>query len=246
MGQQGAQGNDPPDGSQGSGAPEGFTEEQLSILNRMMTGRLKDFAKSQTKSIEDLVTKALEPISGVLEKLTAGNPGGDANDKDKPKTPPGDINEHPVVKGLTKRLAELEQASKAREDELAAEKAKVKDKELRQELSSHLAKAGISGTFAEHAIGYLVDSKKLVSYDEDGNMVFKDTKGSVDLKTGITSWAKSEDGKLYQPPRGAGGSGERPTGAGAAGNRPNGQSGTVSEQEIGNALAGLMGGSISQ
>ena len=53
--------------------------------------------------------------------------------------------------------------------------------------------------------------KGRVKYDDIGDLVWVDDDGDeVSLKAGVAEWAKTDDAKLYLPPRGASGSGDQP------------------------------------
>ena len=65
---------------------------------------------------------------------------------------------------------------------------------------------------ARHALGVLVDAERRVRWADDGeSLLFRtETHDELELGAGLREWLKTEDAKLYLPPRGAAGSGDRP------------------------------------
>jgi hypothetical protein len=210
--QSGASGEPNPPG--GSEQTEALTEERVTALfndlfNKSFKARSEQLEKKLTKTLEDSIGKLSE---GLVEKLKEQTPATPApGEEGKPKST--DPKESAEYRGLLKRLADMEEREKQRVAELESERAKVRDKELRGALGEVLNKHGVTGIYNDNAIGRLVDSKKLVAYDEDGSIVFKDGDGVLDLESGVKSWVASEEGKLYTPPRNANGSGDGPRGA---------------------------------
>ena len=194
---------------QGEGdAPKYVTEEQL---NRAISARFADFQKKVVKEVE----LALAPIATKLEDLgkrepAAGTPpaGGDAGTKS--------IEDHPVVKGLQKQLADMQRQGAELKAERDAEKQKVRDSKLRNALGEVLTKGGINAKHVSKAVGQLVDVEKRVRFSDDDSdaLVFREDTGDVDFGTGLKGWLKTEDAKLYMPPSGTHGSGDRSDGKG--------------------------------
>ena len=110
-------------------------------------------------------------------------------------------------------------AMKAEIDKMKAEKAelvaKERDGSLRKFLNQELSKAGVRPEMIKHAIATLVDSDKTVGYTSDeyaqdkDRMVFKSKSGEEDLTTGLKNWIRSDEGKVFLPPKGAQGSGDK-------------------------------------
>jgi hypothetical protein len=200
----------PAQSGQGEGGePKYVTEEQL---NRAISARLGDFGKKIEKSIsESLATTLTAKLDELKASITA--PGtGDGTSKDPPKG--GDVENSPLVKGLQKQLDDQKAAVLAMKNERDAEKARSRDQVLRTKLSEDLTRGGIDPTRVRQAVGILVDVEKRVRFadDEGDELVFKDTTGDVDLATGLKGWLKSDDAKIFLPPRGTQGSGDRSQG----------------------------------
>jgi hypothetical protein len=198
------------------GDPSGEAPKYASIDDvKALARRFDAFAAESKKASGDIVAA----LSAKLEELTASAAlapasAPAADDKTGAHGPGQSIEDHPTVKGLLKRIAEVEGRAKTAEDTAAAEKARARDGDMRRRLADALAGHGIDGARAKHAVGFLVDAQKLVRLGEDNeSIVFKDAdSGDVDLATGLKAWIKTEDGKLYKPPSGAAGSGDRPFG----------------------------------
>lgn len=192
----------------GDDAPKYVTEEQL---NRAISARLGDFQKKIEKSISESFATTL---GAKLDEFKASivAPTGSGDPKDPPKG--GDVENSPLVKGLQKQLAAQEASVAAMKAERDAEKARARDQVLRTKLAEDLTKGGLDPRYVKNAVGHLVDVEKRVRFvdDESEDVVFKDSTGDVDLGTGLKSWVKSDDAKIYLPPRGTQGAGDRSAG----------------------------------
>jgi hypothetical protein len=100
---------------------------------------------------------------------------------------------------------QLENIQKERDTEVSNRR----NLELRNSVKENLLKAGVSPAMVKAAMAVLVDSDKVVGYDEADQIVFKSATGDMDLASGLKTWAKSEEGKAFVAPRGAIGSGEK-------------------------------------
>lgn len=205
-----SQGNPAPQAGQGESgdAPKYVTEEQL---NKAITARLRDFEKKVGETIKTSVDGIAPQLDQLLEtKLSALKPQGDGKPQnaDPAKV---DIESHPFVKGLLKRLDESDKRTKAIEADRDAERARAQDADLRRQLGDALAKRGIPADRIRQAIGLLVDAEKRVGRDGDA-LVFNEKDGAVDLDTGVDRWVKGDDAKIFLPPRGTSGSGDRGAG----------------------------------
>jgi hypothetical protein len=203
------QGNDPPQGSQGNGAPGSISLEDV---NKAITARFSAYEKKLdtkfTESFGGFETKLTELLGQKLEELKPKAPDGD----NKPAQTSSNIEEHPQFRGLQKQLSEVKNKLEAQQKAAEAERAKARDVTLRQRVTERLVEGGIDGTRAKHALGYLVDAEKRVRFADDkaDSIVFADANGeALDLETGLKGWLSSDEAKLYLPPRGAAGSGER-------------------------------------
>lgn len=221
---------------QGAGDPPKYvTEEQL---NRAISARLGDFGKKIEKSISESLATTLTAKFDELKSSFAPSGTGGGDSKDPAKA--GDIENHPLVKGLQKQVNDQKIATERMQQERDAEKARARDQVLRTKLADDLTKGGIDPTRVRHAVGILVDVEKRVRFadDEGDELVFKDTTGDVDLATGLKGWLKGEDAKIFLPPRGTQGAGDRSQG------RPpqNGQQ----PPSVGGALLGMARGVMGE
>jgi len=231
-----------------------LTEDQTKAVNdivsKAMGARLKDFEKKQAKSLEEfgatLASKVSESVlAAVGEKLA----------ETKPVEPPAGgeprklAEDDPIVKGLRKQVEQLTKQSQDREAAEKAAAAQVKASKLREKLTVALSKHGIEGLRASNAVAVLIDAHKRVNWEGDDSeaLTFKDESGDiVDIATGLQSWVSSDEGKLYAPPRGAVGSGERGTGRNGSqvnGSVNNGKQ--PSTTELGQGLASVFGIPVS-
>lgn len=230
------------DPSQGTGSqsqqgtgdePKYVTEEQL---NRAITARLSEFSSKFKKDIGETISKSIDGIAPNLdklldEKLQALKPATDGKGKE-PDPKAIDIENHPTVKGLLKRLDESEKRTKSIEGERDTERARARDVDLRKRLSDLLAAKGIPADRLTHVVGYLVDAQKRVRWNDDfSDVVFREKDGDVDLETGASGWLKGDEAKIYLPPRGTSGSGDR-----GGGKRPAGQQQGHQRGALGQAL----------
>lgn len=239
----------PNDANRDSQASGGLTEDQAKAVNDIVSkaigSRFKDFetkqAKAQEKFGENLTATFTATLAQFGEKLDSFKPDPGKGDGKDPKAPEN-LDEHPRVKGLLKTVEKLEKLNLEREQREAQTAAALKDSKLREKLSGLLSQHGIEGARAQHATGYLVDASKRVAWSEDGEtLTFKDDSGDlVDAATGLKSWASSEDGKLYAPPRQASGSGERGQSRQASLGTSNGGK-APSTQELGAGLSAAFG-----
>ena len=197
-------------------------------VKKLREGLVKEIAASFTSEIASLKEE--------LASLKAAP----AKEAEKPSAHAVDS---PEFKGLQKQIAELKaENEKSRASQHAAD-ARSRDIALRQKLGEELSKHGVDAARARHAVGYLVDANKQVRWSDDGETaVFRDADNQeIDLSTGLKSWVKSDDGKLYLPPRGASGSGDRGGGNPAGGVKPN----TIQRGDLGRALLASFGGGSS-
>ncbi len=206
------QGHAAPQAVQGQGdeTPKFVTEEQL---NKAITARFKGLEDKVQKSFGDSFSSFSEKlrteIAALLPPTPEAKPEGDKKkDGDRAGA------EGPELRSLKEQVARLTKLADDARSERDTERTKSRDASLRQTLAHTLAHAGIEGVRARHAIGLLVDSEKRVRYaDQSDAVVFRRADHEeVPLDEGLGEWLKSEDAKLYLPPRNAGGSGDRPGG----------------------------------
>lgn len=223
------------DNAQGSDdAPKTVTEEQL---NKAITARLNAFEKKMKDSfsatLQEFGTNFDSLLGSKLEELVGRQSAGAEKQK-------GNVEDDPKYNTLLKKMKDLEKSNEEIQQRAAAETAKARDIKLRQTLAEELARNGVDNSRARHAIGYLVDSEKRVRYEDDGEgLVFTDEDGTdVDLGAGIRAWAKSDEAKMYLPPRGTVGSGDRPPANGKT--NTNGK-GPPDKAQAANMLAEVLG-----
>lgn len=219
------QGTPAPPGQGESDAPKYVTEEQL---NRAITSRFNEFHKKIEKGLET----ALGGVTAKLEELTKQPPPG---------MPPGQgsgdgartIEDHPIVKGLQKQLGDLTKNLETAKAERDAEKQTTREIALRQKVGEALTAGGVDPKFVKQAVGYLVDAEKRVRFAEDSDeLVFRDGTTDFDFGTGVKTWLKGDEAKIYMPARGTQGSGDRGHGK----QTPNGPQQPPS---VGRALLGM-------
>lgn len=191
------QGTGAPEASQGNETPKGLSSEDM---NRAITARFKAFESKLDKMFE--------------EKLSAFAPKSEQHQETQQQSQQSQggapkLEELPEFRALAKKTEKLQELLSQAQKERDAEKAHARDVKLRTELAQHLAEAGIEGSRAKHAVGFLIDAEKRAFWEGDA-IAFKDANGDpLPLSEGVKSWLSSEDAKLYLPPRGAAGSGER-------------------------------------
>lgn len=184
------QGNGAPEAPHGD-APKGITSDEV---NRAITARFKAF--------ESRIDKLFE------ERFSALAPPKNAEDEPKEKSSKG-LDEHPEFQKLARQTQRLQEQLAQAQKERDAEKAHARDVKLRTELANMLADAGIDGARGKHAVGYLVDADKRVVWDGDAIAFRGSDNELLPVGEGLKSWLSTDDAKLYLPPRGAVGSGER-------------------------------------
>lgn len=192
-----------PQAGQGDDAPKYVTEEQL---NRAISARFNDFSKKLEKANEGLAstltTKLEELVTGKLDAL---KPAGDGEGKGTKGAP----TESPELKSALKRIDDMSRQLETERQEKLAEKANARAKDLRQQVTEALTAAGISGVALKHAVSVLVDGEKRAKFDEEGERVlFRSDDDDLPLADGVKRWMKSDDAKIYLPPRGTQGSGD--------------------------------------
>lgn len=181
------QGNGAPNAPQGEGdGPKYVTEEQL---NKAITARFGEFTKKSGAVLDDRFSAFEKKLGEMLPK------------PQEPGAPPADdksIENHPVFKGMAKKLADLEERARVAEESTTAEKKRTKDLSLRQHLGEALAKANVKDPVrAKHAVSFLV-REGLAKWNETGDaLVFAGDDGDVDFDTGFKGWLKSDDAKIY-------------------------------------------------
>lgn len=186
-----SQGNVAPEATQGGDAPKYVTEEQL---NKAITARFTDFAKKSEKSLADALGGFKKELAELLPKQP--EPGTQQTQQPDDKS----IENHPLFKGMAKKLADLEDRARKAEELTAAERSRAKDLTLKQNVMEALASANVKDAVrARHAASFLI-REGLAKWNDAGDaLVFRDADGDVDFATGFKGWLKSDDAKLYLP-----------------------------------------------
>lgn len=200
------QGHGSPKDPQGEGSEPDFATKE--DLNRAITARLKDFEKKLEKQSSELSTSI---TSKMEEMLTALKPPAPPDPKGQVPVNPLD---HPEVRGMKRQLQVLEEQALQLKAERDAEHARNRESTLRNKLREELSRSEVDAKRLQHAVGILVDAEKRVRWSGDGDsIVFVDSDGSeLDLSSGVKSWVRSDEGKLFLPPRGTSGTGGRAPG----------------------------------
>ena len=182
-----------------------ITIEQVNqIVNQAISSRFKSFEKK----FDDFTAK-LAPI-------------------DKENQEPNKKEEKLSNAELVKVKQQLEAIQKDRDNEVA----KRKDFELRNSVKENLLKSGVAPHMVKAAMAMLVDSDKIIGYNDEDQIIYKTATGDVELTSGLKDWVKTEEGKAFVAPKGAIGSGEKTFGKAFT---PNSNV-KPSRQEVGNML----------
>lgn len=195
-------------GGDGDDASQAFTEADFDRkFNAAMSNRDKRLQKQMTDMIGPIMT-ALDDLRGQKAEAKPPVVDGEAGKGEKSQA---QLEADARIKRLEDQLVA---EKKAREDE-KAERIKSEDKAKADRLSSTLATVlrdvGVANPTQAKAAQALLERDGRVVYDEDGAIKLKvqDKYGEslVDLKDGLNSWAKTEEGLVFLPPRQAAGSG---------------------------------------
>ena len=226
-----------PSTPQGTGAPSALDEDRISqiaaqVVNAAFSARskkLKEELGAEFKTGFDSITKRLEEMQSApsSKRKKDGTFGEDATD--------------PVTNGLQRQMQDLKAQLEDRDRKIADADARARKQSLRERAVQELSKAGLSDPVrASLAMRAAIESK--LGHDDDtGEPVYHENEHSVvDLATGIRAWMKTEEAKIFLPPTGARGSGDRP-GQGGPKTQP-GTSQGASDADIGQALIAFANG----
>lgn len=182
-----------------------FEDKVSRVVNAAISAHVTRMKGSLSKDFEGM----LKPFADTLAKLQSqqivtpppeagkGNPDA-ALDIERQK--------------MADKIRELEdrykQAEASRESE---QKARQRDEE-RNELAGALRRAGVGDAQIRPAIALLYTEEQRVARLPDTNKVALKVNGKygeelVPVDEGVLSWLKTDDGKMFLPARGAGGSG---------------------------------------
>ena len=152
----------------------------------------------------DALKAQLDELAAKLKPAEPDPKAGDPANKSKGA-------DDPTVQALTRKVAEMEAANKAALEQVAAEKAKARTDRLHVAARDALAKAGIPADRLPMALAYV---KELGVLDYDGDQPGWKGKNSLGLDAVLSmeeaaaGWTKA-DGKVFLPPTGAGGTGDK-------------------------------------
>lgn len=179
------------------------------VVNAAVSAHLTRVKGALSKDFEGLLAGALKPVTDTISRLEAAHQSkstaqGDSGSRDE------------VIQGIERakyddRIRELEERYKAAESAREAEqKARQRDEE-RSALADALRKGGVDDARIRPAVALLYTEEQRVSRDDANKIVMKMNgkygEEHISLDEAVTTWLKSDDGKMFLPPRGAGGSG---------------------------------------
>ena len=225
-----------------------FSDEQIVSIKQLVSGIVNSSVRARDqmadKKREQDRQAILESMAKMMdEKLSSFKPAPASDDDDDKEKGGKRARETDLrLATLTRQQAET-QARLAQTEKVAAERqAKLDAAELRDHVSRMLSPLGIEGMRFRAAYALIKDRIRKHSEDPDAPYVFADetTGEDIDLDTGLKSWAKGEEAKVFIPPSGASGSGARRTQASAP---PTKQETTY--EDVGHFVLGLtspMGG----
>jgi hypothetical protein len=192
--------------------PKFVTEEQL---GRAIASRFKAHEKTLEAKFAELTTGLVTKFEESAAKMAEASKTKEARPEPAKKAEPQSFEDSPAYVAMRKQLEELTKKQEQAIRERDAEKARSRDMGLRQKVTEALSSAGVDAARAKLAIGYLIDAAKVVGYSEDEPeaVVFRTSEGDQDLGSGLRTWLKSDEGKVFLPPRGTQGSGDRSVGA---------------------------------
>jgi Rad3-related DNA helicase len=198
-----------------------FTPEQMEALDSILGKHVNSAILARTGNIEKSLDKklgaAVEGFTKSLdERLATLKPAEPNPDESRNKTKRGDENTvemQTVKKEVGDLRKQLEDANRKASD---AER-KQRTMQLRSQVTDALNSVGItqharlalSVLVAEGRVAYGGDVGQEEAADE---LLFNDEGGAgwVKLDSGLKSWAKTPDAKLFLSPSGANGAGTRP------------------------------------
>ncbi len=221
------------------GDEEGLSEGQLALVNQVVGERIKRFEKKLGKTLEGVVSKTLA-AAGIGkpadEEDDEGDEGDEGDDEEeaskKPAKPakeraakePEDKPAKPANDAESRRLKKVQAELAKMREEREAEKRALAAKEERDTLREALKAAGVREELVGPLTTHLLsdDGGKVVRRDTSGKIVYvrQDDDGDeeeVNVKEGVEDFLKTDAGKAYLAPKGAGGSGSPQNGRGNGG-----------------------------
>jgi hypothetical protein len=224
-----------PSTPQGTGAPAALDEDRIAQIAAQVVNAA--FSARGKKLKEDITVELggrFDSLTKKLEEMTAAPQGKRKKDGE---TDTAD----PVQNGMARQLAEMKAQLDESAKKLADADARQKKSALKQRAVEELGKAGLTDPVrASLALRAAIEAK--LGHDEEtGEPVYYENEHSVvDLATGIRAWMKTDEAKIFLPPTGARGSGDRP---GQGGPRStNGAPQEATDLDIGMGLISLANG----
>ncbi|HEY2517076.1 MAG TPA: hypothetical protein VGI39_39660, partial [Polyangiaceae bacterium] len=206
----------------------GAFEKKIETSFKGIKDSLDGLAPQLDKVVEDKL-QALKSAGG------AGGAGGAGDGAQKP--PP--VTESPEYRSLLKTVGDLQKKVEGSESREKASVEAAKNLRLRQRVAEGLAKRGVDPARIRLAVGQLIDVDKKIRIEGEGEaeaVLFKDSDGDVELDRGLDDWFKTDEAKIYLPPRGAAGSGDR-----GGGRRPATQTKKAEDVSYGDVGAHVLG-----
>jgi hypothetical protein len=182
-------------------------------------------AESLKSSLPGLLADGLKPISAGLEKaitdkVTAATKGLQAKPADTDTDTDTDTDDEPVKgksKGktdpkLTAQIAALQKQVADETTKREAAEQKSREERVLNSARSALTKAGVPPERVKAAIAVLHNAEGRLRLAEDGKpgLHFQRTGYDevVEIEKGLDEWLKTDDGKVFLPPRGVEGTGD--------------------------------------
>jgi hypothetical protein len=167
--------------------------KKLAVLDRQ-----KD-AESMKESFGKLLDEKLQALAPPPEPGDGGKGGKGGKS--------GDVE----LATLKRQVEDLRKSSEESARVAASERAKNRSAKMRDDVREALREHGITDARFKAAYAMLQQDGVLrYQSDDSDDIVFADVTGEMDYRTGLATWAKSEDAKLFLPPSGTQGAGTRP------------------------------------
>lgn len=187
---------DPPDIKEPEDTDEDPKFVTVEQLNAAITGKLKEFNTRLSKQLETTLADSFTKLS---EKLA----------------PPAKEEGEDRVAKLAKELEDERKARNKLVQDLADRDAKAKRADERKQLTTALAKAGITTPALQNAAALALE-ERLIRGEDDAPVKFRivnkyNTDEDVDVDAGVAAWAKTAEGKEFIPSRQVRGTGGGPS-----------------------------------
>lgn len=187
---------------------QAFTEAQEAHLKNLVGGIVNSAMRghlimADKKRAEDREAVRQDFSKLLDEKFSALTDGGGGGKKGK---------DDPHLATLQKDLQTLREQHQLSEKARLEERAQRRRIEMRAKVSESFKRAGGDPLKDDLFQAYAVDSKRLIHHvdDDSDDVVGEDaTAGAIELDSWVKSFLKTDTGKHFVPPTGAGGSGAR-------------------------------------